>query len=78
MPASSPEQRTAAAEATRRWRERRAKGSRIVPVELFGYEIEDLVKRGLLAHAKIGDREEVGYAVARLVERVIRRARQGT
>ena len=62
------QQRTAAAAAIRRWRERRAYGSLIVPVELFRYEIEGLVRRGLLTRAQMGDRSEVGYAVAQLVE----------
>jgi hypothetical protein len=70
---SSASQQRAAA-ATRRWRARRANGSTIVPVELFRFEIDDLVRRGLLTRAQMGDRSEVGYAVALLVEQVLERS----
>jgi hypothetical protein len=71
---SASQQRAAAAAATRRWRERRANGSLIVPVELFQYEIEALARRGLLTRAQMGDRSEVGYAVALLVEQILERS----
>jgi hypothetical protein len=46
----------------------------IAPVELFRYEIEALVRRGLLTSVQMSDRGEVGYAVAQLVERVLGRS----
>ena len=61
------------ARATARWRERRARGSFVVPVEVFGHEVEVLVQIGLLPREQAHDRGWIGYAVERLVERVVRR-----
>ena len=61
------------ARATARWRERRARGSIVAAVEVFGHEVEVLVQLGLLQREQAHDRGWIGYAVERLVERVQRR-----
>ena len=61
-----------AAAATRLWRKRRARGLRVVPVELFGHEIEELVRRRFLKPDQAQDRFEIGRAVARVLERLCR------
>jgi hypothetical protein len=65
---------SAGARATARWCKRQARGSFVVPVELFAHEVEALVRCGLLPRARAHDRRWVGHAVARLVERVLRPA----
>ena len=66
---------SAGAIATARWRERKAQGSFVVPVELFKHEVEGLVRRGLLRRDQVDDRYAIGVAVAGLVEAVVKRAR---
>lgn len=58
--------------ATARWRERKAIGSFMVPVELFQHEVQGLVRRGLLRRDHVDDRHAIGYAVAQLVERLLK------
>jgi hypothetical protein len=45
---------------------------RVVPVELFGHEIEELVRRRFLKPDQAQDRFEIGRAVARVLERPCR------
>ena len=66
---------SAGARATARWRERKANGSIMVPVELFQNEVQELVRRGLLPRDQAHDRPAIGYAVAQLVEAVLSRSR---
>jgi hypothetical protein len=63
---------SARAMATARWRERKAIGSFMVPVEVFQHEVEALVRRGLLQRDQADDRYAVGYAIAQLVERLLK------
>ena len=66
---------SAGAMATARWRERKAQGSFMVPVELFKHEVDWLVRRGLVRCDQVDDRYAIGDAVARLVEAVVKRTR---
>ena len=59
------------ARATARWRERRAQGSLVVPVELFAEEVEALVRTGWLDPRYAAARPRIGRAVADLVEHVV-------
>jgi hypothetical protein len=62
------------ARATARWRQRRARGSLVVPVELFGDEVQALVRLGLLPPGDASHRGRIGSAIEDLVERVLERA----
>ena len=75
MARTPKKRRKADTEATRLWRERKAQGSFVVPVELFKHEVEGLVRRGLLRRDQVDDRYAIGVAVAGLVEAVVKRAR---
>jgi hypothetical protein len=66
--------RSPGALATARWRRRKAKGSLIVPVELFNDEVQALVRLGFLPPGDASHRRWIGRAVAGLVERVLERA----
>ena len=59
------------ARATARWRRRLAKGSLVVPVELFDHEVEALIRHGFLDRADARARRRIGRAVADLVEQVL-------
>lgn len=63
---------SAAAAATRLWRERRARKLRVVPVEIFEHEVRALVRLGYLSRSQMDDRDRVGAAIARLLEVVSR------
>lgn len=69
---------SAGAIATARWRERKAQGSFVVPVELFKHEVEGLVRRGLLPRDEADDRYAIGAAVARVIEAVLSRSRSSS
>ena len=60
--------------ATARWRRRKARGSCVVPVELFDHEVEALIRLGFLGARRLPARRRIGRAVADLVERVLERA----
>lgn len=64
---------SAGARATARWRRRRARGSLIVPVELFNDEVQVLIRLGLLPSGDASHRRLIGRAAADLVERVLER-----
>jgi hypothetical protein len=64
---------SAAAAATRPWRERRAKGLRVVPVEVFEHEISELIRRRFLKPDEAQDRQLIGRAVACVLEALFRR-----
>ena len=68
---------SAGARATARWRRRKAKGSFVVPVELFNDEVHALVRLGLLPPGDASHRRRIGRAVADLVERVLERSARG-
>ena len=69
-PCRDPE--SAAAAATRLWRERQAIGLRVVPVEVFAHEINELICRRFLKRDQAHDRVAIGRAVARVLERLCR------
>jgi hypothetical protein len=58
-------------ERSRRTRERRGYGLRVVPVEVFESEIDWLVRRGLLREADRPNPYEVGHAIERWIERSV-------
>jgi hypothetical protein len=47
----------------------------VVSVELFGREIEALIRLGFLERSGASDRDRIGRAVVDLVERVLERTR---
>ena len=49
-------------------RARRRDGAICVTVEVFGYEIEEMVRRGLLPLSQVQDRRAVRNAVGKIVE----------
>jgi hypothetical protein len=63
---------SAAAAATRLWRERKADGMRVVPVEVFEHEIRELIRRRFLKPDDAQDRVLIGRAVARVLEALCR------
>jgi hypothetical protein len=63
---------TAAAAATRLWRERKADGLCVVRVEVFEHEIRELIRRRLLTPDGAQDRVLIGRAVARVLEALCR------
>ena len=73
VPTRSRDAASPGARATARWRRRKAQGSFIVPVELFDYEIEVLIRTGYLERAEAGARDRIGLAVSGLVWRVLDR-----
>lgn len=59
---------SAAAAATRLWRERKAGGLRVVQVQVFDHEIEELIRRRFLRASDAHDRVAIGNAVAGVLE----------
>lgn len=70
---SARDSNSAAAAATRLWRERRAAGLCVVPVEVFEHEIRELIRRRFLEPYDAEDRVLVGRAVARVLEVLCRK-----
>ena len=70
---SSRDSNSAAAAATRLWRERRATGLCVVPVEVFEHEIRELIRRRFLKPDEARDRVLIGRAMARVLETLCRK-----
>jgi len=64
--------RSPAAERARRHRERRCNGLRMVGVEIFGYEIDQLEALGLLAPNDRSSTAALKPAIERVIECVLR------
>jgi hypothetical protein len=58
---------TGAAERMRRCRRRKAKGLRVIPVQIFDREITNLVTRGFLAASERDDRRAVAHAMGKML-----------
>ena len=76
VPTRSRDAASPGARATARWRRRKARGSCVVPVELFDHEVEALIDHRFLERADARARSRIGRAVAKLVEHVLERARR--
>ena len=64
---------SAAAAATRRWRERKAEGRRVVPLDMFEQEIQELVRLGYLRGDHAHDPGAIADALGLVLEAMCRR-----
>jgi hypothetical protein len=69
---AEPSARSAAAERTRLYRQRKQRGLLWVTIELFPREIEELIRRGLLASEMRNDRHAIKKALHSHFDRTLK------
>lgn len=68
MSRTSRQRRGAGIEATRRWRRRRAKGIRLVTIEVSEVRLDQLVADGLIPAAVLEDSVRLGMGLGRIID----------
>jgi hypothetical protein len=67
MARTTKKRRAAGTEATRRWRERRARGRRLLAIEVAEATLARLAGQGLLSITRLDDSVALGAALSRLI-----------